>query len=414
MTRLKAFFGRRGAASDKTKRRRKHLRPTDVVATAALGPRTRLVRTGLSALGIAIGIAALVAMQGIPASVQAEIRAEMDRQGANLLVVHPGSTDMYGSEPPIPLPASAPAMIARIAPVEGVLARRDLDQVGVYRSALIPEGQSGGITASVAEGDLMRTLRVGLAEGKWFDQAASGLPTVVLANGAARRLGVGVGARIWIAQRWWAVIGVLDRIELAQEMDSTAFLAPDFTAELYPDTEIASIYVASAPGRSAAVRQVIPATANPEQPNGVSVTQLSDLFSASMMVDKMFQTLSLGLGGLALLIGGIGIANTMVVAVMERRGEVGLRRAIGARTGQIAVQFVLEAAFIGLIGGLLGLGLGAYATFIFTAATHSAFAMPLWVLPAAPVVSIAIGAIAGLYPALKAARLSPTEALRAI
>jgi putative ABC transport system permease protein len=414
VTRLKAFFGRRGAASDKTKRRRKHLRPTDVVATAALGPRTRLVRTGLSALGIAIGIAALVAMQGIPASVQAEIRAEMDRQGANLLVVHPGSTDMYGSEPPIPLPASAPAMIARIAPVEGVLARRDLDQVGVYRSALIPEGQSGGITASVAEGDLMRTLRVGLAEGKWFDQAASGLPTVVLANGAARRLGVGVGARIWIAQRWWAVIGVLDRIELAQEMDSTAFLAPDFTAELYPDTEIASIYVASAPGRSAAVRQVIPATANPEQPNGVSVTQLSDLFSASMMVDKMFQTLSLGLGGLALLIGGIGIANTMVVAVMERRGEVGLRRAIGARTGQIAVQFVLEAAFIGLIGGLLGLGLGAYATFIFTAATHSAFAMPLWVLPAAPVVSIAIGAIAGLYPALKAARLSPTEALRAI
>jgi putative ABC transport system permease protein len=197
-------------------------------------------------------------------------------------------------------------------------------------------------------------------------------------------------------------------------MDSTAFLAPDRAGELFPDLGISSIYVASAREQTAAVRRVLAATANPADPSGVSVTKLSDYYQAGQMIDQLFGRLSLGLGALALLIGGIGIANTMVVAVMERRGEVGLRRAMGARSGQIALQFVLEAALIGLIGGFFGVGVGAYATYVYTAVGHSAFAIPWWVLAAGPAISVAIGALAGLYPSMKAARLSPTVALRAV
>ncbi|MDR2565108.1 MAG: ABC transporter permease [Bifidobacteriaceae bacterium] len=395
-------------------KRRRRLRPMDVLATATLGPRTRLMRAALSALGIAIGIAALVALQGIPASQQAEFRAELDRQGANLIVVYPGHESQDPNSAAIPLPDTAPAMVGRIAPVEAVLARRDLVDVLVYRNSMIPAGQSGSISAAMADGDLLGTLNVELAEGRWFDAASRTLPTVVLGDGAARRLGVGVGARIWIDNRWWAVIGVLERMNLAQEMDSTAFLAPDYAGGLYPDVELASIYVAAAHGKAGAVRSVMAATVNPANPRGVEVTGLSDWAAAGQMVDDMFRTLSLGLGALALLIGGIGIANTMVVAVMERRGEVGLRRAMGARTGQIALQFVLEAAFIGFAGGVLGVGLGAYATYLYTSVGDMAFAIPWWVIAAGPAISVVVGALAGLYPSLKAARLSPTVALRAI
>ncbi|MDR2380920.1 MAG: ABC transporter permease, partial [Bifidobacteriaceae bacterium] len=364
--------GRRSAAGPGPGRglgpgRKRHMPIKDVVATAVLGPRTRMVRTALSALGIAIGIAALVALQGIPASAQAEAQAELDRKGANLIVVYPGSDSWDMNSQPTPLPETAAAMISRIAPVEGVVTRRDIADAGVYRSNLIPEGQSGAISATLVDGDFLGTLKVKMAEGRWFDEASRALPTVVLDESAARRLRAGVGQRIWVDGRWWAVVGVLEELELADEMTSTAFLAPGFAGELYPDLEITSIYVSAAPGKTAAVHRVIPQTANPADPQGVQVTRLSDLYSAGEMLDRMFQNLSLGLGALALLIGGIGIANTMVVAVMERRGEVGLRRAMGARSGQIALQFVLEAALIGFVGGVFGVAIGAYATFMYTA-----------------------------------------------
>ncbi|MDR0626345.1 MAG: ABC transporter permease [Bifidobacteriaceae bacterium] len=406
--------GGRSASDGIGRKRRRHLRPTDVIATATLGPRTRLVRAALSALGIAIGIAALVALQGIPASQQAETQAEMERLGANLLVVYPGRESSNWDSATIPLPDTAPAMVNRIGPVEAVLTRRDLTDVPVYRNSLIPEGQSGSISAAIADGNLLGTLNVEMMDGRWFDAASRTLPTAVLGEGAARRLSVGVGSRIWVDNRWWAVIGVLNELELAQEMDATVFLAPDFAAALYPDQVIASIYVSSTHGKAAAVRRVLAATVNPANPRGVDITSLSEYYQASQMFEESFRTLSLGLGALALLIGGIGIANTMVVAVMERRGEVGLRRAMGARTGQIAMQFVLEAGVIGLAGGVMGVALGSYATYLFTAVNHMAFAVPWWVIAAGPAISVVIGALAGLYPSLKAARVSPTVALRAI
>jgi putative ABC transport system permease protein len=406
--------GDSGSGADLRRNLRKRHRLTlgDTLATATLGPRTRLVRAFLSALGIAIGIATLVAMWGIPASQQAQTVAELDAQGANLITVYPGEDRRDGSA--IPIPQTAPEMIKRIRPVRHILTMKDIPDVAVFRTDKVPSGQTGGITASVADGELLATLNVEMANGRWFDAASSTMPTVVLGDAAARRLGVETGAAVWAENRWWAVLGVLKPMLLAQMLDSTVFLAPGPAAELHPDQPISAIYVASAPRKSAQVRGVIAATANPANPAGVNVSSLSDFYSAAEMFFEFFLILSLGMGGVSLLVGGIGIANTMVVAVMERRGEIGLRRAMGARTGQIALQFVLEASVIGLGGGLIGAGLGVYIVFCFTAIAHIVFAIPGWILFAGPALAVVIGAVAGLYPSLKAARQSPTDALRTV
>ncbi|MCL2803133.1 MAG: ABC transporter permease [Micrococcales bacterium] len=392
--------------------RRRRLRPGDVVATATLGPRTRLVRSLLSAVGIAIGVAALVAMLGLPASKTAQFEKELDEAGANLVRVYPGQ-DMQ-TQATYPLPETAPAMLARIRPVTSVVTTWTVPDGRVYRSDLVPANQTGALSVGVAEGDLLGTFKVEMAQGEWFSRANLELPTAVLGSSAAQYLGVGVGARIWSDQRWWAVVGVLEPMMLAQELDATVFLARGPVTEAYPDLEIDAVYVAAAPAKAAAVKSVAAATANPADPRHVSVESLADLGWFQDIALDQFRNLALGLAAIALLVGGIGIANTMVVAVMERRGEIGLRRAMGARTGQIALQFVLEAALIGFTGGLIGIGLGAYLVFLITAFQASVFVVPTWVLLAGPGISMLIGALAGLYPSIKAARVSPTIALRAI
>jgi putative ABC transport system permease protein len=382
------------------------------VVTAALGPRSRPARTALSALGIAVGVAALVALIGIPATQAAQTAAELDAMGANLLVVYPGEDQRDHST--IPLPESAPAMLARVGPVTGMGVVRVIPEVNVYRTDLVPLGQSQGLRAGVGDGELLGTLKGDLEAGRWFEAGLSDLPTAVLGSRAAEKLGADLGHRVWAGQRWWAVIGILHPLGLASDLDSTVFLAPERARALYPEIPISAIYLASSPGKAEAVRGVTPATANPANPGGVAVSQLSAYAGAQEIISEVFTRLSLGLGAVALLVGGIGIANTMVVSVMERRGEIGLRRAIGARSGQIAVQFVSEAAIIGFLGGVAGVAMGIYGVFLYSAVTASVFAVPLWLLGAGPGLSVVIGALAGLYPSLKAARQPPTQALRTV
>jgi putative ABC transport system permease protein len=389
---------------------RRFMRPADVVATALLGPRTRKARAALSALGIAIGIAALVSLVGIPASQTEQMRREMDAQGANLIVVFPAETP---DGEVIPIPETAPAMINRIGPVNAVFALRELKDTYAFRNDFLAGGPASGVRVGFAEGNLLKSLRVEMSDGAWFDQASTALPTVVLGSGAAEQLGVQVGARVSIDSRWWAVIGVLEPMKLAEEIDTMVFLAPEEAKEAYNAPALSAVYVAARPGSTKAVHAVTAATVSPDHPEQVNVTGLSDYYGASELMEGAFRNMSLGLGAVALLVGGIGIANTMVVAVMERRGEVGLRRAMGARTGQITLQFAFEAGAIGLIGGIMGVALGAYAVFCFTAWSGIAFSLPLWVVLAGPAVSVVLGVVAGLYPAFKAARLPPTTALRA-
>jgi putative ABC transport system permease protein len=387
----------------------------DQLSTALIGPRSRPLRTALSALGIAVGIAALTAITGIAASNQAQLLAELDQLGANMLVVQPGEGP---DQQTVPLPESAAAMIARVQYVEKVGVLESVpDSVGVYRNDLIPAGQGNGLGAYAAGPAFLASIGGTLAAGSWFDQGNRGLPVAVLGSSAAARLGISEpGVRVWIGGQWYTVIGILNSAGLAKEIDTAAFLgddwARDHVSEKNADT-VAAIFVRVTPGQVSAVHDVVAKAANPAS-GYVKVSDLSDFEGARKTADSSLSSLAVGLAAIALLVGGIGIANTMVVAVLERRGEIGLRRALGARSGQIASQFVVEALVLGGLGGLVGLLGGSIAVFVYAAIGSQIAVIPVLVLLGGPVVALAVGVVAGLYPALSASRLSPTIALRAV
>ncbi|MDH6182235.1 putative ABC transport system permease protein [Microbacteriaceae bacterium SG_E_30_P1] len=387
----------------------------DQVRTALIGPRSRPLRTVLSALGVAVGIAALTAISGIAATNRAQLLAELDGLGANLLVVSPG----YGPDNQlVPLPETAPGMLERLDDVEevGVLGKLP-DDVHVYRTDLVPPGQTNGLTVYSADPGLLSAIEGSIAAGEWFDEATRGLPVTVLGSGAASRLGVSeVGVRVWIGGAWYSVVGILDSAGLAEQIDSAAFLGDRWANEhVVPADEtdrIDSLYVRSAPDAASSVRDVAGRAANPLSPY-VQVSKLSDLAGAREATSDSLSGLAVGLAAIALFVGGIGIANTMVVAVLERRGEIGLRRALGARSGQIAAQFVGEAITIAGIGGVAGAAAGAAVVAVPALLGGHSPVIPVEVVVGGPVIALLVGIVAGLYPAVSASRLSPTIALRA-
>ncbi|MFG2694789.1 ABC transporter permease [Kitasatospora sp. NPDC048407] len=392
------------------------LRPLDLLRVGLIGPRTRKLRAALSALGIALGIAAVVAVTGISASNQQHLLDRLDRLGSNLITVGPG-TD--ARQQPVPLPKEAPTMLGNIAPVQHVTTTGGT-KAAVYRNDLVPPGQTNSLTVLSARLDLLDALRGRLRAGRWLDQAAERLPVTVLGDAAAKRLGVtSAGERVWmtgkgVAGQWYEVLGILRPNELVPEIDAAALVGgPQADAHLGGDGTPATVYLRVHPDRVAAVQAVAGATANPAQPSTVAVSRPSDLLKARAETQDTLTGLVLALAGVALLVGGVGIANTMVVGVMERRGEVGLRRALGAREGQIAAQFLIEAVLLGLLGGLAGVAIGAGAVYGYAAAQGWPAVVPVVWAAAGPVMAVAVGTIAGLYPALRAARMAPTTALRA-
>lgn len=413
--------GRPGTGRARRDPERIRLSVRDTVALAVLGPRTRPVRAVLSALGVAVGIAALVAITGAASSQQAQIRADLDAMGANLLVVQPGAQPNGSS---IDLPEQATDMISRIAPVQQAAAVRELTDATVFRTDLVPETYTGGITAVVADRGLLDAVDLRVAHGRWFDDAAETLPTVVLGSVAAQRLGITdltASPRIRVGDQWFGVIGILEQAGLAAQVDTSAFVAggwaatdPAFTTKDGDLPPVSQVYVRTSTGTADQVRSVLAATANPANPTDVKVSRLSDLSTAQDAADGSMSSLVVGLAAIALLVGGIGIANTMVVAVMERRGEIGLRRALGARTGQVTEQFLLEAVVLAALGGLAGTLLGVLVVVVLTTVQGSVLALDPSMLAAGPAAAVVVGALAGIYPATRAARQPPNAALRAV
>ncbi|HMR13496.1 MAG TPA: ABC transporter permease [Arachnia sp.] len=385
----------------------------DVVRTAWLGVAGRPQRTVLAALGIALGIASLVALTGAAASNRAQLLAELDAMGADLAVVTPATGP---DREPVPLPQTAPAGIARQDGVDRVgVFETPPDGLRVYRTDLVPETETNGIAVAVARPDALAAVDAGVASGRWFDDATRGLPVAVLGATAAERLGLDrAGDRVLIGGRWYGVLGILETAGLAADLDASAILGDRWVRDqLDGDGEIAAIYVRALPGEIDAVRGILAAAANPGSAVA-QVSKLSDLAKARATTDDALTTLGLALAGIALLVGGVGIANTMVVTVLERRGEIGLRRALGARPGQVAAQFVAEAVALSLLGGLAGLALGSVAAAAIAAVAGQPVVLPAEALLAGPCLSVVVGAVAGLQPAVRAARLAPTTALRAI
>ncbi|MGH2669943.1 MAG: ABC transporter permease, partial [bacterium] len=326
----------------------------------------------------------------------------------------PGNT-MFGET--AGLPAESIAMIARIGPVQQVAATGTVPDAHAYRSDRIPAAQTGGISVRAAHLGLPKTVGAALAAGTWLNEATATYPATVLGSTAADRLGIrsaGEDIQVQLGGRWFTVIGVLAPVPLAPELD-TAALIGWAAAESYLDFDghPTTVYTRSADSAVDDVRGVLAATANPEAPNEVKVSRPSDALAARQATDRAFTGLLLGLGAVALLVGGVGVANTMVISVIERRGEIGLRRSIGATRGQIRLQFLAESLLLSALGGIGGALLGISVTALYAGTQDWPTVVPGWASAGAVGATVLIGGVAGLYPAIRAARLSPTEALAA-
>jgi putative ABC transport system permease protein len=389
------------------------LRVGDVGPLAWLGPRSRPLRAALSATGVAIGVATLVAVLGISASSRAQLIAQIDALGTNLLTVSPSGLEGQTTA----LPTTAPAMVARVGPVTADAAVAGLT-AQVYRSPYIPTVNSQAISVEASTVDLLGTLQARLWAGRFLNGATAAAPAVVLGHDAAAALGVDRAdgsVAVWLGNQWFDVVGILEPVPLAPELDRAALVGfPAAHHLLHREAPPTEIYVRTDPTSVADVQNVLAATADPAAPQDVAVADPTDALTARADASAAFQGLLLSLGTIALLVGGIGIANVMVIGVLERRGEIGIRRAMGARRLHVGLQFLGEAALLSVIGGVAGALVGALCVTVYASLRHWTTTVPPGVLAAAVGVALAVGALGGVYPAWRAARLSPAEALRSV
>jgi putative ABC transport system permease protein len=390
------------------------LKPADVARVASVGLRTRPLRASLSALGIAIGVSAIVAVLGLSSSSQAGLLAEIDRLGTNLLTVSNGQT-FTGK--PASLPLTASQMIARIAPVNDV-EQTGATQLNVYRSPLIPTINTNALSVQAASLGLLAVVGTSLLQGQPLNAATAALPVAVLGAAAASRLGIDriyPGIRIWLGHRWFYVVGILRPATLAPEIDASVLVGfPAAKRYLGFDGHPTTLYIRCSTNQVEAVQGVLAATADPEAPNEVQVSQPSAALTARARAQNALNELFLGLGAVSLLVGAVGVGNIMLIGVLERRSEIGLRRSLGATKGHIRLQFLAEAILLALLGGAVGVSAGALATTIYASTKGWATSIPALAWAGGLGAALAIGALAGLLPAIRAARLSPTEALRTV
>jgi putative ABC transport system permease protein len=398
------------------------LRIDDWLRVASVGLRARPLRAGLSALGIAIGTAAIVGVLGLSASSQAGLLAQIDQLGTNMLTAEAGQSLTGG---PAKLPLEAPARITHLDNVQQVAHTALIKNKSVYRNPMIPVGNTGGLEVRATSLNLPAVLRTGVARGNWLNDGTVREPVTVLGAVTAQRLGIDrvyPDEQIWLAHQWFNVAGILEPSPLEPAIDNSALIGypaaqkylgyvsvVDGEQEAGPPS---TIYIRTAIDHVAQVQSLLARTANPEAPSEVNVSQPSDALTARAAAAGAFDSLFLGLGVVALIVGAVGVANIMIISVLERRSEIGLRRALGATKAQIRTQFLAESILLAVIGGITGVLAGATATAVYASSKNWAIVIPTAAWSGGIIAAILIGAFAGLVPAVRASRLPPTVALR--
>ena len=393
----------------------------DIATVAVEGLRARPLRAVLSGLGIALGIAALVAVVGLSSSSKAQVNQQLDALGTNLLTVSAGNTIGGGNAQ---LPEDAVGMVRRIGPVQQASAV-GTTSAKVYRNDHIDANASGGISVRASSLDFPATVSATMAAGQWLTGATQNYPVTVLGSVAANRLGISATAvtaglrsdapvQIWLGGRWFSVVGVMNPSALAPELDRSAMVGwPAAKTYLQFDGHPTTIYERSTDESVTEVQSILAATVDPSAPEQVQVSRPWDTLAAKAATNETLTALLLALGAVSLLVGGVGVANTMVISVLERRQEIGLRRALGATRRHVLLQFLSEAVVLSLFGGLAGAVLGAGVTAIYAVSKGWPISVPLWAVGAGLLAPVLVGGIAGIYPAARAARLAPTTALSA-
>ena len=395
----------------------------DGLRVASVGLRARPLRAALSALGIAIGTAAIVGVLGLSSSSQAGLIAEINQLGTNLLTVEAGQSLTGG---PVQLPREAPARLTLLDNVEHVADTALIKDAFVYRSSIIPVTETGGLQVRASSLNLLPVLGTGLTRGDWLNAGTARLPVAVLGAVAAQQLGIDrvSGERVWLGGRWFDVAGILKPSPLTPDIDVSALVGYPAAQTYLGYVSIvrgkkktgppSSIYVRAATGHEAAVQSLLAETADPEAPYEAAVSQPSDVLTARAAAAGAFNSLFLGLGVVALIVGAVGVANIMIISVLERRSEIGLRRALGATKAQIRTQFLAESILLAVIGGIVGVLAGAAATAVYAGSKNWAVVIPAEAWTGGIASAIFIGAIAGLLPAVRASRMPPTVALRTV
>ncbi len=388
------------------------LRTRDLFFVAVYGVKARKGRAALTSIGIGIGIAAIVAVSGIAASGSADLLSTLESLGTNLVKASP-QAGFFGTQEE--LPEGVIGMVERIGPVEEVTSTTQTDLL-VRRSNFISEFEGGGISTIVTSSELLNVIGGNLSEGRFIKDGLSDLPVTVLGNVTAKRLGItnlSKPTKILIDDEWFGVIGIVEELKIHPDLDRSVFIGYGAAKKLFDiDKEPTTIYLRANPTFIEDVVEVIAPSMNPENPDQVEVSRPSDALEAQQAVEASFTNLLLGLGSVALLVGGVAIANVMVMSVLERRMEIGVRRSIGATRREIRYQFLLESILLSGIGGLVGVVLGSLITLAYTNYTNIVFSIPVWQIFGAVLLALLIGAISGVYPAIKASKIQPAEAVR--